>query len=130
MKILEDRWKQIKGVKSIVVTPNRDVTRNVIFLICDREEDSGVPIEQIAREAYETSLDLPFKSVNPIQFPLFGNIDTRSNIVDVRVVGDGYRVIQPLVKQIMEIGNGIRGVVFRDTAPCPAQARGPSPCGS
>ena len=115
MKILEDRWKQIKGVKSIVATPNRDVTRNVIFLICDREEDSGVPIEQIAREAYETSRDLPFKSVNPIQFPLFGNIDTRSNIVDIRVVGDGYRVIQPLVKQVMEIGNDIKGVVFRYT---------------
>src|SRR5271157_1873892 len=115
MKILEDRWKQIKGVKSIVATPNRDVTRNVIFLICDREEDSGVPIEQIAREAYETSRDLPLKSVNPIQFPLFGNIDTRSNIVDIRVVGDGYRAIQPLVKQIMEIGNDIKGVVFRHT---------------
>src|SRR5271157_799627 len=115
MKILEDRWKQIKGVKSIVATPNRDVTRNFIFLICDREEDSGVPIEQIAREAYETSRDLPLKSVNPIQFPLFGNIDTRSNIVDIRVVGDGYRAIQPLVKQIMEIGNDIKGVVFRHT---------------
>ncbi|MGO9572397.1 MAG: efflux RND transporter permease subunit [Desulfomonilaceae bacterium] len=115
MKILQDRWKQIKGVKSIVATPNRDVTRNVIFLICDREEDSGVPIEQIAREAYETSRDLPLKSVNPIQFPLFGNIDTRSNIVDIRVVGDGYRVIKPLVEQIMEIGNGIKGVVFRHT---------------
>ena len=53
--------------------------------------------------------------VNPIQFPLFGNIDTRSNIVDIRIVGDGYRVIQPLVNQIMEIGNDIKGIAFRHT---------------
>ena len=91
MGILEDRWKQIKGVQNIIAVPNRQVSRNVIFLVCDREEDSGVPIETIARQAYETSRDLPFKSLNPIQFPLFGNIDTRSNIVDLRVMGDAIK---------------------------------------
>ena len=115
MSILEERWRHIKGVHDIVATPSRDVSRNVIFLVCDREEDSGVSIEQIAREAYETSRDLPFKSVNPIQFPLFGNIDTRSNIVDVRVMGDSYALIQPLIKQIMDIGKDVSGVVFRYT---------------
>ncbi len=115
MGILEERWRRIKGVHDVVATPSRDVSRNVIFLVCDREEDSGVPIERIAREAYETSRDLPFKSVNPIQFPLFGNIDTRSNIVDVRVMGDSYALIQPLVTQIMDIGKNVSGVAFRYT---------------
>ncbi len=115
MGILEERWRHIKGVHDIVATPNRDVSRNVIFLVCEREEDSGVPIEKIARQAYETSRDLPFKSVNPIQFPLFGNIDTRSNIVDVRVMGDSYKLIQPLVTQIMDIGKTVSGVAFRYT---------------
>src|SRR5208283_1567153 len=115
MKILEDRWKQIRGVQTIISVPNRQVSRNVIFLVCDREEDSGVPIEKIANEAYETSRDLPFKFVRPIQFPLFGNIDTRSNIVDLRVMGDSYKVIEPLVKQIMDAGKDIKGIVFRYT---------------
>ncbi len=115
MGILEDRWKQIKGVKDIVATPNRDVTRNVIFLVCEKEEDSGVPIEKIASQAFDKSRDLPFKSVNPIQFPLFGNIDTRSNIVDVRVMGDSYTAIEPLVKQIMDIGKDVKGIAFRHT---------------
>ncbi len=115
MGILEERWKGIQGVKNIVATPNRDVTRNVIFIVCDREAHNPIPVEQIAREAYEMSRDLPFKSVNPIQFPLFGNINTRSNIIDLRVVGDGYKVIEPLVNQIMNVGKGIAGVVFRHT---------------
>ena len=115
MKILEDRWKQIRGVHTIISVPNRQVSRNVIFLVCDREEDSGVPIETIANEAYESSHDLPFKFVRPIQFPLFGNIDTRSNIVDLRVMGDSYKVIEPLVKQIMDAGQDIKGIVFRYT---------------
>jgi HAE1 family hydrophobic/amphiphilic exporter-1 len=115
MKILEGRWSQIRGVKTIISVPSRQVARNVIFLVCDREEDSGVPIEKIAREAYETSRDLPFKFVRPIQFPLFGNIDTRSNIVDLRVMGDSYKMIEPLVKQIMEAGKDVKGIVFRYT---------------
>ncbi len=115
MKILEDRWKQIRGVQTIIAIPNRQVSRNVIFLVCDREEDSGVPIEEISREAYESSRDLPFKFVRPIQFPLFGNIDTRSNIVDLRVMGDSYKVIEPLVKQIMDTGKDLKGIVFRYT---------------
>jgi multidrug efflux pump subunit AcrB len=98
-----------------VSTPNRDITRNVIFLICEREEDSGVPIDVIARQAYEPSRDLALKFVNPIQFPLFGNIDTRSNIVDVRVMGDSYPLIEPLVRQVMDIGKDTKGVVFRYT---------------
>jgi hydrophobic/amphiphilic exporter-1 (mainly G- bacteria), HAE1 family len=115
MGVLEDRWKQIKGVRNIIAIPNRQVSRNVIFLVCDREEDSGVPIETIARQAYETSRDLPFKSLNPIQFPLFGNIDTRSNIVDLRVMGDGYKAIQPIIQQIMNIGKNTRGIAFHYT---------------
>jgi hydrophobic/amphiphilic exporter-1 (mainly G- bacteria), HAE1 family len=115
MKILEDRWKQIPGVQTTIAIPNRQVSRNVIFLVCKREEDSGVPIEKIANEAYETSRDLPFKSVRPIQFPLFGNIDTRSNIVDLRVMGDSYKVIEPLVNKITEAGKNLKGIVFRYT---------------
>ena len=115
MKILEERWRKIRGIRYLVAIPNRQVARNVIFIVCDREEDSGVPIEKIAREAYERSRDLPFKYVNPIQFPLFGNIDTRSNIVDLRVVGDSYKVVQPLVQRILDIGNEISGIIFRYT---------------
>jgi hydrophobic/amphiphilic exporter-1 (mainly G- bacteria), HAE1 family len=115
IQILEDRWKQIKGVRYIVAIPNRQDNRNAVFLVCDREEDSGVSIEKIAREAHRASRDLPFKFVNPIQFPLFGNIFTRSSIVDVRIVGDGYPVIQRLVNQVLEIGKGVEGIVFRFT---------------
>ena len=57
----------------------------------------------------------PSSDINPIQFPLFGNIYTRSNIVDVRIVGDGYPVIEQLVNQIMELGRDIKGIVFRYT---------------
>ena len=59
--------------------------------------------------------DLPFKFINPIQFPLFGNVFSRSNIVDVRIVGDGYPVIQRLVDQIMDVGKDVKGIVFRYT---------------
>ncbi len=115
MGILEERWRKIKGVRNIVATPNRDVSRNVIFLVCDKEEESGVPIAKIAQQAHDKSRDLPFKYVNPIQFPLFGNIDTRSNVVDIRIMGDSYKVLEPLVQQIMDIGKNTRGIVFRYT---------------
>ena len=42
MQILEDRWRKIKGVRNLIAVPNRQDSRNVIFLVCDREEDSGV----------------------------------------------------------------------------------------
>jgi HAE1 family hydrophobic/amphiphilic exporter-1 len=115
MQILEDRWRTIKGVQHIVAIPNRNTHRNVIFLVCEREEDSGVPMTTIAREAFEMSKDLPFKAVNPIQFPLFGNIYSRSNVVDVRVMGKSYTVMEDLVNQIMEIGRQTKGIVFRYT---------------
>ncbi|MBI4962678.1 MAG: efflux RND transporter permease subunit [Desulfomonile tiedjei] len=115
MRILEDRWKNIKGVRHIVATPSRNVFRNVIFLVCDREEDSGVPVVTIAKQAYESSRDLPFKAVNPIQFPLFGNIYTRSNVVDVRIMGKSYVVIEDIVNRIMEIGKDTQGIIFRYT---------------
>jgi hydrophobic/amphiphilic exporter-1 (mainly G- bacteria), HAE1 family len=115
MDILAERWKQIKGVRNIVSIPNRAMPRNVIFVVCDREEDSGVPIQQIARQVYDLGQDLPFKAILPIQFPLFGNIHIRSNVVDVRVRGKSYDVIDGIVKQIMEIGKETRGVVFRYT---------------
>jgi hydrophobic/amphiphilic exporter-1 (mainly G- bacteria), HAE1 family len=115
LRILEDRWKQIKGVRHIIAVPNRQDSRNVIFIVCDRQEDSGVSVGAIAREAYRTSRDLPVKSLNPIQFPLFGNIFTRSNIVDVRVAGQSYPVIEDLVNKIMDIGRATKGVVFAYT---------------
>ncbi len=115
MSILEDRWKKIKGVRNLISIPNRQDSRNVIFIVCDREEESGVSIAKIQREAYKSTLDLPFKFINPVQFPLFGNIFSRSNIVDVRIVGEGYPIISRLVDQIMELGKDIKGVVFRYT---------------
>ncbi|MCL5126513.1 MAG: efflux RND transporter permease subunit [Deltaproteobacteria bacterium] len=115
MKVLEDRWSKIKGVRHIVAVPNRQDARNVIFIDCDREEDSGVSVEKISREAYKTSRDLPLKFINPIQFPLFGNIYSRSNIVDVRIAGEGYPVIERLVNQILDLGKEIPGIVFSYT---------------
>ncbi len=115
MTILEERWKEIKGVRHIVAIPNRSMQRNRIFLVCDREEDSGVSVQQIARKAFDTARDLPLKAINPIQFPLFGTMQQRSNVVDVRVRGDSYEVVDGLVKQIMEIGKNTKGVIFRYT---------------
>jgi hydrophobic/amphiphilic exporter-1 (mainly G- bacteria), HAE1 family len=115
MNILEDRWKQIKGVRHIVATPSRITDRNVIFLLCDREEESGVPIEQIASKLVGSASDLPFKAVNPIQFPLFGNINTRSNIVNIWVNGTSYKVIEDIIRQVMEIGKNTQGIIFRYT---------------
>ncbi len=115
MKVLEDRWRKIKGVRHVVAVPNRQDARNVIFIDCDREEDSGESVDKISREAYQSSLDLPLKFVNPIQFPLFGNIYSRSSIVDVRIVGVGYSIIERLVNQILDLGKEIPGIVFRYT---------------
>ena len=70
---------------------------------------------EIAKEAFASSQDLAFKSVTPIQFPLFGNIYTRSNVVDIRLMGKNYTVLEGVVDQIMEIGRNTRGVVFRYT---------------
>jgi len=115
MTVLEERWRKIKGVRHIVAIPNRTMPRNNVYLVCEREEDSGVSIQKIAREAYETSRDLPVKAVNPIRFPLFGNIMTRSNVVDVRIMGKSHFVVDDLVQQVMEIGKNTKGVVFRYT---------------
>jgi hydrophobic/amphiphilic exporter-1 (mainly G- bacteria), HAE1 family len=115
MKILEERWSKIKGVQHLVSIPNRSMQRNVIFIVCERQEDSGVPVQEIAKTAFAKARDLPFKAINPIQFPLFGTMQQRSNVVDVRVRGDSYEVIDRLVKQIMEIGQNTKGIVFRYT---------------
>lgn len=115
MAILEERWRKIKGVRNLIAVPNRQDSRNVIYIVCDRQEDSGVSVGSIARKANALAKDLPLKFLNPIQFPLFGNIFTRSNIVDVRIVGDGYPVIQRLVDQIMDVGKSVRGIAFRYT---------------
>ncbi len=115
MGILEQRWRNLPGVRHIVSIPNRQAHRNRIFLVCDREEDSGARIVDIAKKAYETSRDLPLRGVNPIQFPLFGNIHTRSNVVDVRVMGTNYEVLKKIIDQIMELGDDIRGVIFQYT---------------
>ncbi len=115
MTILEDRWKNIKGVHHVVSIPNRNMPRNQIYLICEREEDSGVPINKIAQQAHALSNDLPLKAINPIRFPLFGNMYSRSNVVDVRIRGKSYDVIDGIVQQIMEIGKNTKGVIFRYT---------------
>ncbi len=115
MNTLEQRYAKIKGVRHVVANPNRNMFRNVIWVSCDREEDSGVPVTTIAKQVYEESRDLPLKSVNPIQFPLFGNIFSRSNVVDVRVQGKDYSVMQEIIDRIMEIGKNTEGVLFRYT---------------
>ncbi|MDQ1238998.1 MAG: hypothetical protein QG577_1183 [Thermodesulfobacteriota bacterium] len=115
MSILEDRWKNIKGVRHVVSTPNRMVFRNLIYLVCDPEEESGISVQEIAEEAHRSSRDLPLKAVNPVRFPLFGNIYSRSNVLDVRIRGKSYEVIDDIVRQIMEIGSETKGVVFRYT---------------
>ncbi|MBI5250403.1 MAG: efflux RND transporter permease subunit, partial [Desulfomonile tiedjei] len=115
MTILEDRWKNIEGVRHVVSIPNRNMPRNQIFLVCDREEDSGVNINKIAQQAHASATDLPLKAVDPVRFPLFGNMYSRSNVVDVRIRGKSYDVIEGIVQQIMEIGKNTRGVVFRYT---------------
>ncbi len=55
MTILEERWRQIKGVQHIVTIPNRNMFRNSMYLVCEREEDSGVPVQAVIRQAYESS---------------------------------------------------------------------------
>ena len=115
MQILEDRWKNIKGVRHLVSIPNRNSHRNHIYIVCGRQEDSGVSVEEIARKAHEYSQDLPLRVVNPIKFPLFGNIFSRSNVVDVRVMGTSYEILEPIINQVMAIGADTRGVVFRYT---------------
>jgi hydrophobic/amphiphilic exporter-1 (mainly G- bacteria), HAE1 family len=115
MSILEERYRNIKGVRHVVATPNRTVARNRIYLVCDRKEDSGIPIRDIAVQAHELAKDLPSREVNPIRFPLFGNVMTRSNVVDVRLMGKSYVVVNDLVEQVMEIGKQTKGVIFRYT---------------
>jgi HAE1 family hydrophobic/amphiphilic exporter-1 len=115
LKILEKRWKRIKGVMHVVSVPNRNMFENRIYLVCEDESISGIPVEEISRKAFETSRDLPFRTVNPIRFPLFGNVYLRSDVVDLRVVGRSYDVIRKLVDQIMEIGRNTKGVLYRYT---------------
>ena len=98
-----------------MAVPNRNLHRNRIYIICERQEDSGVSVETIAKKAYEESLDLPIRSMNPIKFPLFGNVYSRSNVVDVRVMGASYEVLEPIIDQIMQIGKEVPGVAFRYT---------------
>ena len=51
MSILEERWRKIKGVKNLIAIPNRQDNRNVIYIVCEREEDSGVPVGKMQRQA-------------------------------------------------------------------------------
>ncbi len=115
MKVLERRWSGIKGIKHIIAAPNRNMFRNMLYLICEDEKVSGVSLEAIASQAADLARDLPFRSVNFIRFPLFGNIYLRSNVVDYRIMGQNFDVIQDLVKQFMDIGKTTEGVVFRYT---------------
>ncbi|MFH0822219.1 MAG: efflux RND transporter permease subunit [Pseudomonadota bacterium] len=66
----------------------------------------------MARKAYQEARDLPIQYLDPIQFPLFGNIYSRSNIVDTRIMGESYDVVEKLVNQIMSIGRNTKGVAF------------------
>ncbi len=70
MKILEDRWRKIKGVKNLIAVPNRQDNRNAIYIVCEREEDSGVPVGRIARQANAMARDLPIKVLKsrPVSF--------------------------------------------------------------
>ncbi len=79
------------------------------------------PVGKIARQANALARDLPFKFINPVQFPLFGNVFTRSNIVDVRIVGDGYPVIERLVNQIMDVGKGNQRSCLSLHGSCPCE---------
>jgi hydrophobic/amphiphilic exporter-1 (mainly G- bacteria), HAE1 family len=115
MGILEKRWKDLPAVKHVIATPSRTPDRNVVFLVCDKEEQSGVAPQQVARRLVDTAMDLPFKTVNPIQFPLFGNINTRSNIVNLWVHGTSFQVIEHIIKGIMDIGRNTEGIIFRYT---------------
>jgi HAE1 family hydrophobic/amphiphilic exporter-1 len=115
MKALEDRWKRLKGIQHIIATPDRNMFKNMIYLICEDERVSGVSLEEISEQAADLARDLPFRSVNFIRFPLFGNIYLRSNVVDFRIVGNSFDVIQNLVNKFMDIGKTIEGVVFRYT---------------
>ncbi len=115
MKALEDRWKKLKGIQHIIATPDRNMFKNMIYLICEDERVSGVSLEEISEQAADLARDLPFRSVNFIRFPLFGNIYLRSNVVDFRIVGNSFDVIQNLVNKFMDIGKTIEGVVFRYT---------------
>ncbi len=115
MEVVEHRWKDIKGVRHVISTPHRNMFKNMIFVVCEDERDSGVAVSDIAHRVWETSKDLPFRSVDVITYPLFGNVYLRSNVIDFRIVGPSYKVIPGLVDQLMEIGKNTRGVVFRYT---------------
>ncbi|MDQ7785623.1 MAG: efflux RND transporter permease subunit [Desulfomonilaceae bacterium] len=115
MKVLEKRWSGIKGIKHIIAAPNRNMFQNMLYLICEDERVSGVSLAEISDRAADLARDLPFRSVNFIRFPLFGNIYLRSNVVDFRIIGNNLDVIQGLVKQFMDIGKTTDGVVFRYT---------------
>jgi hydrophobic/amphiphilic exporter-1 (mainly G- bacteria), HAE1 family len=115
MKVLEERWSKIEGVRHVISAPDRNMFRNQIYLVCKDARDSGVPITKIAKQASETAQDMPFRSVDTIRFPLFGNIYLRSNVVDFRIVGKNFEVIRDLVQQMMDIGASTKGVVFRYT---------------
>ncbi len=95
MKILEDRWGQIHGVKTIIAIPNGKYLATLFFWFANGRRTAGSQ----SRNRERSVRDFPRFAVQvrpPIQFPLFGNIDTRSNVVDLRVMGDSYKVIEPL----------------------------------
>ena len=114
-KILENRWRKIKGVRHVISAPDRNMFRNIVFLVCEDERDSHVAVADIAQAVSDSSRDLPFRSVDPVRFPLFGNIYLRSNVVDFRIVGKSLDVIAGLVEKAMEVGKRTKGVVFRYT---------------
>ena len=88
-------------------------TEYILFATARRT--AAFPYSRSQLAAYQAARDLPVKAINPIRFPLFGNIMTRSNIVDVRIMGKNYTAVDDLVKQIMEIGKDTKGVIFRYT---------------
>ena len=115
LKVLEDRWRHIKGIKHIIAAPDRNMFKNMLYLICEDTRISGVSLEDISAQAADQARDLPFRSVNFIRFPLFGNIYLRSNVVDFRIIGQDLGVIHNLVGQFMDVGKTVDGVVFRYT---------------
>lgn len=115
MKVIEGRWKEIDGVKHLIAVPSRNAHRNRIYIICQKEGDSDPPVSRIAKQAHDLTLDLPLRGVNPIQHPLFGTIHTRSSIVDIRLLGQNYEILAPIVQQVINLGKDIDGVVFTYT---------------
>lgn len=111
MELLADRCRKMNGVNHVISTPSRTVSQNEMYLVCHKVEESGVPTSKIVEDVLTASRDLPFRSVDPRQLPLFGNSMTRSDMVTVIVQGGSLDILRDLGDKIASLGESIRGVV-------------------